>query len=171
LSNAGIDIITQDITKPWMENAAIINEVNYAPLLGGGDISRSHLPADLERIIDNDGRIPIDIFMGSGDAMVQAKAHHVALLKKGVRAYLTSHDETVDSNQSQRPYPFTSLAQRTKALLLDETVDALVLVIQNADILKSGLPIDQAILHPATKKDAFPLSAEVSTLLRSIRST
>lgn len=168
LQNAGIDIISEDITKPWMENGAIINEVNYAPLLGGGDISKSHLPTYLERAIENDGRIPVDIFIGGDDAMKQAKAHQKALLNKGVRAYLTSHDETLDSEQSQRPYPFTSLARRTKALLLDETVDALVLVVQNADILKSGLPIDQATLHPSTKTEAFLFSNEVSALLHSI---
>lgn len=170
LHNAGIDIISQDITKPWVENGAIINEVNYAPLLGGGEISRSYLPTYLSRALKNDGRIPVDIFMGGDDAMAQAKVHQQALLKKGLKTYLSSHSETLDGDLNQRPYPFTSLARRTKALLLDDTVDALVLVVQNAVILKSGLPIDKATYHSAAKAEAFPRSSEVHTLLHSIQS-
>jgi cyanophycin synthetase len=39
LSVAGVDVISSDITQPWHQNGAIINEVNHAPLLGGGEIS------------------------------------------------------------------------------------------------------------------------------------
>ena len=169
LHNAGIDIISQDITKPWTDNGAIINEVNYAPLLGGGEISRSYLPTYLSRALENDGRIPIDIFMGGDEAMAQAKAHQQALLNRGLRTYLSSHSETLDGDLNQRPYPFTSLARRTKALLLDDTVDALVLVVQNADILKTGLPIDKATYHSTAKAEAFPRSSEVHTLLHSLQ--
>lgn len=169
LHNAGIDIISQDITKPWLENGAIINEVNYAPLLGGGEISRSYLPTYLSRALESDGRIPIDIFIGGDNAMAQAKAHQQTLLKKGLKTYLSSHGETLDCDLNQRPYPFTSLARRTKALLLDDTVDALVLVVQNADILKSGLPIDKATYHSTAKAEAFPRSGEVHTLLHTLQ--
>jgi acyl-coenzyme A synthetase/AMP-(fatty) acid ligase/D-alanine-D-alanine ligase-like ATP-grasp enzyme len=37
---AGIDIISPDIARPWHENGAVINEVNFSPLLGAA-ISRS----------------------------------------------------------------------------------------------------------------------------------
>ena len=36
LEVAGVDIISPDIAKPWYENNAIINEFNFAPLLGEG---------------------------------------------------------------------------------------------------------------------------------------
>ena len=50
LEVAGIDIITPDIGTPWHANGAIINEVNYAPLLGGGEISPRHVPEFLQRL-------------------------------------------------------------------------------------------------------------------------
>ena len=40
LDMAGIDIISTDISRPWFETGAVINEVNFAPLLGGAEISR-----------------------------------------------------------------------------------------------------------------------------------
>lgn len=169
LSNAGIDILSEDIAKPWAENGAIINEVNYAPLLGGGEISRSHLKTYLSRIIEEDGRIPVDIYVGGDSAMAQAKEHQKNRHKNGQQAYLTSHAETLDNELALRPYPFKSLARRTKALLLDDTVEALILVVQNADILETGLPIDKAILHPPSTTEPFPRINEVAALLAHLQ--
>lgn len=169
LSNAGIDILSEDIAKPWIENGAIINEINYAPLLGGGEISRSHLQTYLSRLITDDGRIPVDIYVGGDSAMAQAKEHQKNLHKNGQQAYLTSHAETLDGEQALRPYPFKSLARRTKALLLENTVEALILVVQNADVLETGLPVDKATLHLASTTAPFPRINEVTALLAPLQ--
>ena len=55
---AGVDIISPNIEQPWHANGAIINEVNFAPLLGGADISRSKIPNFLKKLIEDEGRIP-----------------------------------------------------------------------------------------------------------------
>src|SRR5690606_29296845 len=44
LHTAGIDIISTEIALPWHQNGAVINKVNFSPLLGGGEISRRHIP-------------------------------------------------------------------------------------------------------------------------------
>jgi cyanophycin synthetase len=41
---SGVDIVSTDIRVPWHQNGEIINEVNYAPLLGGSEISLSYSP-------------------------------------------------------------------------------------------------------------------------------
>ena len=73
LEVAGIDIITSDIGTPWHANGAIINEVNYAPLLGGGEISRRHVPEFLQRLLGGNGRIPVEAFVGGESAMAAAR--------------------------------------------------------------------------------------------------
>jgi len=62
LHMAGIDIISPDIAKPWHTNGAIINEVNFSPLFGGAEISRSHIAAFFAEFISGDGKIPIKSF-------------------------------------------------------------------------------------------------------------
>lgn len=69
LSSAGVDIITENISDPWYENGAIINEVNFAPLLGGAQISRSYIPEYLSRLIDGDGKIPIEVHARRADCL------------------------------------------------------------------------------------------------------
>ena len=53
-----------DITQAWHSNGAVINEVNYAPLLGGGEISRSHIASHLSRMLKNQGKTPIKTIQG-----------------------------------------------------------------------------------------------------------
>jgi len=38
-------------------------------------------------------------------------------------------------------FPFNSLYQRCKALLMDKRVEALILVIQTDELLRTGLPV------------------------------
>jgi acyl-coenzyme A synthetase/AMP-(fatty) acid ligase/D-alanine-D-alanine ligase-like ATP-grasp enzyme len=142
LQIAGIDIISPDISRPWHENGAIINEVNYAPLLGGGEISRSHIPACLARLVKGDGRIPVEAVVGDDASLTAARARQEELVRAGVRCYLTSHELTLQATGEEIRFPFTSLHQRCQALLLDRRVDAIVLAIQTDELLRTGLPVD-----------------------------
>jgi cyanophycin synthetase len=142
LEIAGIDIITTDIKKSWHETGAIINEVNLAPLLGGGEISRSYIPEFLERIIDRDGRIPISVVVGGNEAMDIAKKEQNSLIEKGIACFLTSHNVTINHSASEMILPFKGLHKRCKALLLNHQVEAIILVVQTDEFLYTGLPID-----------------------------
>ncbi|MCF6310507.1 MAG: carboxylate--amine ligase [Sulfurimonas sp.] len=142
LEIAGIDIITIDIKKPWYETGAIINEVNLAPLLGGGEISKSYIPEFLERIVDGDGRIPINVVIGGSEAMDIAIKEQNNLIKKGVACFLTSHKVTINDSASEMILPFKGLYKRCKALLLNHQVQAVILVIQTDELISTGLPID-----------------------------
>lgn len=143
LSNAGIDIISSDISRPWYENQAIINEVNYAPYFGGNDIARSAMPAYLKTLIHGDGRIPIEIVLGKDSEMSEARSRQQALLKQGVDCHLTSHSETLKPDGQPMPFPFQSLFNRTSALLMNRHVEALVLSVQTDELLHTGLPVNQ----------------------------
>lgn len=143
LYNAGIDIITPDISRPWHKNGAIINEVNFSPLFGGTDISKRYVPRFLEKFIKGDGRISIDVFVGGKEAFKQARQRQKQLLLSGVKCVLTSHDTTIDLSENEMTMPYISLKKRCLALLLDRQIAALVVVVQTNECLYQGLAFDQ----------------------------
>lgn len=143
LFNAGIDIISSDISQPWHENGAIINEVNFSPLFGGTEISKQYVPNFLASFIDGDGRIPVEVFVGGEQALIEAKNRHKTLLSKDVMSSLTSHDLTLDRSEKERVMPFNSLKQRCLALLMDREVEALIVVVQSNECIFEGLAFDQ----------------------------
>ena len=142
LAVAGIDIISADIGQPWFANGAIINEVNHAPLLGGGDISRSHLPAFLDNLVEGTGMIPVEVFVGGQAAIGPARRRWQELVESGVDAYLSHAHQTVEPSGAVRHMPFNGLYRRTRALVLSPHVEAMVLVVQTDEFLATGLPLE-----------------------------
>ncbi len=139
---AGIDIISSDITKPWHQNGAIINEVNYSPAYGAGEIAKATIPKCLEMLIKNNSRISIIAYIGDEKAFKNAKAYQKKRLKKDFNTFLTSHKTTISNTLENIVYPNESLYSRVKSLLMDNTVEELVIVIQTNEFLFQGLPID-----------------------------
>jgi cyanophycin synthetase len=142
LEVAGIDFITTDISRPWFETGSIINEVNFAPLLGGAEISRSHIPTFLDGLIDGNGTIPVDVFIGGDAAWEAAMTRWRQLLSAGVDAFLTCADRTLLPSLQDWPMPVSRLYQRTRALVLCPRAEALVLVVQTDELLSTGLPLE-----------------------------
>jgi cyanophycin synthetase len=173
LDVAGVDIISSDITQPWYHNGAIINEVNFAPLLGGGDISRRHIPEYLKRLLAGDGRIPVEVYCGGAAAWQAAVKRRESLGRDGVAAFLSSDSRTLDNDGADIPMPFNGVYQRSRALMLSPRVAALVLVVQTDELLHAGLPlegiedfvaVDRAIVSHRDRSSAVP-AAQVEALL------
>ncbi len=143
LNVAGIDIITPDISKPWHANGAIINEVNFAPLFGGGEISRRYIPIFFKKFMNGDGRIPIEAFVGGDTAMDIARQRQKKLISRRIKCVLTSHKTTLTISGEETYFLFQSLFKRCKALLMNCQVEAIVLAIQTDEFLHTGLPIDR----------------------------
>ncbi|MAT50277.1 MAG: carboxylate--amine ligase [Porticoccaceae bacterium] len=143
LEVAGIDIISTDIGRSWTETGAIINEVNFSPVLGGGEISKSYLPAYLRGLLPAGGRIPIDVHVGGSAALHSAREHQARLVGAGAKCYLSSYCLTLDSQGGQIPVPGEGLYGRCRSLLLNRRVDRIILVLHNDELLTSGLPVDR----------------------------
>lgn len=143
LQAAGVDIISPDITQPWFVNGAVINEVNYAPLLGGGDISRRHIPRFLALWLPHRGRIPVHVFVGGQKAWQQARDQHQNLLEQNTAAYLTSEAVTVDSRGEILPMTSAGLHDRVRAILMRTEVACLVIVIHSVEVVARTAPVDQ----------------------------
>ena len=143
LNVAGIDIISPDLSKPWYENGAVINEINFAPTLGDGPVSSKYIPVFFQDFIDGDGRIPIEVFIGGDEAMAAAKRRQSERMQTGIRCFLTGQTLTMDGTGSEFPLTFQSLFQRCRALLMNRHVEALVVVVQTDEWLYTGLPVDR----------------------------
>ncbi|OOZ38803.1 hypothetical protein BOW52_08040, partial [Solemya elarraichensis gill symbiont] len=107
------------------------------------DIAKSAMPSYLKTLINGDGRIPIEIVLGNDFEMAEARSRQQALLKRGVDCYLTSHSETLKPDGQPMSFPFQSLFNRTSALLMNSSVEALILSVQTNEFLQTGLPVNQ----------------------------
>ncbi|MDX2425931.1 MAG: ATP-grasp domain-containing protein [Cycloclasticus sp.] len=143
LHNAGIDFISPDISVPWHQNGAVINEVNFSPELGANSASLACIPAFISKLVKGDGRIPIDVFVGGDAALKQAKKKHKEQLVLGVKSCLTTSDLTLYLSEEELKMPFNSLTKRCRALLMDKEVEGLVVSIQTDEVLYGGNPVDQ----------------------------
>jgi len=137
---AGIDIISPDITKPWYENGAIINEVNFSPLYGAGEISKSTIPIFLNNFIKDNGRIPITVVIGNEKAFEKAK--DIQKDKIDTKCFISSHDKSLDNKNKEIHFATHSLRKRVKALLGDLRVEELIIVVQTDELLSCELPVD-----------------------------
>lgn len=142
LGMAGIDIISSDIAQPWFDNGAIVNEVNFAPLLGGAPISRSHLPTFLRRFIGGTGMIPVEVFVGGEAAWAAATRRWSALCGQGVKACLSNARQTLAPSGDPWRLQRDGLHARVRALIVSAQVQALVLVVQDDEFLHTGLPLE-----------------------------
>ena len=143
LNTVGVDIISPDIGVAWHKNGAIINEVNFAPLFGVGDISRNYVTTYFAHFLDRDGRIPVIAAVGGQMAFAAASAKQQELAGSGTKCFLTSHQITLAPNGDRIIYPFEGLFKRCQALLTNLQVEAIVLVVQTDELLESGLPVDR----------------------------
>ena len=177
LQVAGIDIISQDISKPWHSNGAIINEVNHAPLLGGGAISRSYIPTFLKTLIRDDGRIPIHVHFGGNEALKSAQEEWKGLVNSGLRATFACSKQVLMSDGVPYIMPLAGLYDRCRALVLSSDIDVLVIAVQDDEFLHSGLPFDSVtVVHDAGgrlashKEKRLLVDKEANNLSRVLKS-
>jgi cyanophycin synthetase len=143
LEVAGIDLVSTDIARPWHDTGAVITEVNFAPLLGGHAISRAAIPGYLRLLVEVDGRIPVEAFVGGEAAWAAARLRQATLVAEGVDAFLTSHEASLDAAGLPLPLAVRGVRDRCRALLLDRRVAAIVLVVQSDECASGGLPVDR----------------------------
>ena len=144
LRNAGVDIISTDISMAWHANGAAINEVNFAPLLGGGEISRSRISQYLDWIAPGERRIPVIAVLGNAAAWQAGRDRQAQYIRQGLRCWLTSDRASLDASGAPRTLAGPdSVFNRTLALTLDRRVDAIVIVIRTAELLRTGSPVDR----------------------------
>lgn len=145
LNVAGIDIISPDISVPWHVNGAAINEVNFTPHWTGSTDASAHGLSDfLTDIFDKQGRIPIEIFVGNHLAFEQALKRQQELIGQNIMCHLTTHTQSYNTlGETKLLIEFDdSLFLRCQALLMNQQVEAIILVVHTDEFIHTGLPVD-----------------------------
>lgn len=143
LDCAGVDFISDDVSVPWHVNGAVINEVNYAPVIGRTHAyQRDGIRVYLEKIFPHRGRIPIEVFAGTG-LEAAASARQMEFIAKGASCFLCT-DRVVDNHGMQ--VHFANAANTSEAVSMLRTerrMDALVFHMNDpSGVLQSGLPFE-----------------------------
>lgn len=174
LESVGVDFISADPTRPFHENGAAITEVNFQPQIGE-NTARHNLDAMFP---DGDGAIEVECFVGGAQAMERGRRRLRELAARGVNAALTSHRLSLD--MQAMPYLLAGvqgLRARCIALLRDPAIEALVVVVQTDEFLRTGPPFvrNVRVIHVdcdvRLQSDAdVPLSAEaIAELLAALK--
>jgi cyanophycin synthetase len=144
LNLAGVDVISTDISRPWHESGAVINEINSGPMWTLSVEALKDAQADyLRDVFPTQGRIPIEVFVGDEEAMRRAAARQIDLVDEGTRCFLSSHTATYGpAGENRFAFPAGSLFLRCQALLMNRDVDAVILTVQTDEFVQKGLPID-----------------------------
>lgn len=152
LSVAGIDIISSDITQSWRTTGAIINEVNFSPLLAGR-LTGPAIATMIDGMIANRGRIPTEVVLGDSSALAEGLIIQSTYADRGVRCWLVTDKEAITDTGEVADVVAGNLCERCLAVLMDPQVEALVIVVQSDELLHTGLPccrIDR--VHEAFKE-------------------
>ncbi|MEM8582249.1 MAG: hypothetical protein AAGF50_13725, partial [Pseudomonadota bacterium] len=140
LEVAGIDIISEDISRPWFETGAVINEVNFRP-----QVAQNTARAFMELSFpDGDAQVHVECFVGDSQAMSAAKARRQELARQSSGVFLTSHELSIDDEGNTI---FLSNAEgvfrRSEILLQDNRLSTLVVVVQTDEMAATGLPFSK----------------------------
>lgn len=137
---AGVDLLMPDIKKSWKETGAVICEVNVQPQIGLLTARHVYLQI-LRRAVSGNGRIPIIVIVGPASQSHMARWVATEMTKAGLNAGWHDADgigiaghyiETGDID----PY------SGAQALLLDQSVEAVVIFIRDQRLTWTGLPFD-----------------------------
>ncbi len=124
LQVCGVDMISKNISEPWFKIETIINEVNFSPLFGRTEISRSYIPKFFSEFIEGDGKIPVEIF----DTEEVALEFQSKKITSGKRCYVISTHRTIDDRGQEITMPFEDIKQKFRALIRRSDVDAIGIV-------------------------------------------
>lgn len=149
LNCAGVDFISTDISVPWHQNNAVINEVNFAPVMGRTHPYQRHATHEyLKLIFPNSGLIPIRVFFGQ-ESQFLAKQAWENFIHSGQRCYFVSDNAVFnfyghEMHMADQPTIFN----KVKNLRSCSTMDALVIHSNDHDIFKnSGYPFEEMLLN------------------------
>ncbi len=164
LSICGVDLISTDITRPWHENGAAINELNFMPQFRWSDREADSASAP-HALVANGGRIPVHIVCCEDDVSDHAAALRRRLGGDGARLHLTTAAHCEDPGGAAIPMPQDTLLGRGIALLLRSDVEGLILAGSADEMLAGGFAVDRAdslLIVEADKKKAGRIAAEIA---------
>lgn len=141
LDLAGIDLLMPDITRSWREVGAGICEVNAQPQLSGATAPESYAQV-LGELVPKQGRIPSAIVL-TGHAEATLAEEVANLLAQRNLCVGTSSAAGLRIGAQCIRAGRGNAFRDTRMLLIDPSVDALVIATDGREFLANGLPLDR----------------------------
>ena len=141
LDLAGVDLLIPDISVSWRESGAAICEVNAQPQLG--KMTSIHLyKLILQELLPGRGRIPTAVVFGPTDPQPWIRAMVRAWQQQGCCVGTVAQGR-VQVGEDILETRGISVQGGGNMLALNRRVDAMVVVIEDDQILKTGLHVDR----------------------------
>ena len=135
LDIAGVDLITPDITRSWLEVGALICEVNAIPQIG---YNHGIEPMMLD-LFKNGSRIPV--ILAIVDLELELPLIHELASIFNSNGISTRQGMWINGLCVSQPWP--SSFDPAVALIFDHEVDSALCVMTKADVVEHGLPLDR----------------------------
>ncbi|MBE0548907.1 MAG: cyanophycin synthetase [Rubrivivax sp.] len=139
LDFAGIDLITPDVTKSWLEMGGAICEINGQPQFSVIGPQAPRLA--IRGLLQGDGRIPIVVVLTAEPAHALMQAVDSASLSRGL-ALGCSTELGLSMGGAVIRCGRQSAFEDAQALLLNTQVQAMAVVTDGAEWLRTGTPFD-----------------------------
>ena len=140
LDLAGVDILSPDISKSWLEVGAKICEVNAQPQLGG--VTSMHCYGEvLSDILEENGKIPIVVIYGSGlaAALFDSTLDKLNSLFNNVGSYKSASVRLGKALLNKKASAFAA----GKALIRNKQTECILIYIDDESFLLNGLPFNR----------------------------
>lgn len=141
LDLAGIDMLIPDIAVSWRESGAAICEVNGQPNLGQTTAAHLYAPM-LQQLVPGTGRIPVVVVLGASDLPLWLEPLLSMLTEQGLNVGCMHGDLVTVRGEVVHRGALTVL-DGGRMLRLHRQVDAMVLMINDDTVLRTGLPVEQ----------------------------
>jgi cyanophycin synthetase len=135
LDIAGVDFITTDITRSWLETGALICEVNAIPQIG---YNHGIEPVMLD-LFRSGSRIPVHLAIVDDPLPIGMAQELVAIY--GANGLATNQGLWLNGLQITSSWPDSYAAARS--LIFNPEVTSAVCVMTKADVVEHGLPLDR----------------------------
>jgi len=145
LNVCGIDLMSQDISKPWHENQGYILEANFSPFMATKTVRGMKILQDFIQPLFKEGaRIPHQVFIGGQAAHLAAEKAYKKDLKQKKAAFFIQPKATIDDQQAEIKQMLSArLYDRWYSLLMNPCVESIIIHINTDELIDTGLPIDQ----------------------------
>jgi cyanophycin synthetase len=145
LTVCGLDFMTTDISIPWYENQGSILEANFRPALATNSQSgKLKIEQLISHLFNHGARINHRIFIGDEAAKKSALIAHQEELANDKAAYFIGKSITMTPSCEQYHQILSSkLYDRWYSLLINPTVESIIIHVYDDELIEMGLPIDQ----------------------------
>lgn len=149
LNCAGVDFISQDIAIPWHQNGAVINEVNFSPVMGRThQYQRNATHLYMKSLFPERGVIPIKVFLGQPTKNLAIEEWR-RQQSKGLGCYLCFDQGLLNPDGIDMHLANTKSIFDTISMLRGNTlVDAIVCHTADKDLFfSSGFPFEDGVIY------------------------